>query len=325
MNATSMHLFAVAIGALSAVPQPVAADAVSDYPNKPIRLIIQEVPGSATDAIVGLLAPKLGEALGQPINSDRLYGKASIEAALKAPPDGYTIVVGGNANIIVLPQIDKTLSYDPFKDLRPVSSYTRMPFLFVVNPSVPVANVKEFIALAKAKPGELKMASAGIGQGSHLAGAMFAMMTDINTPHSPYEGGGPSISAVVNNQAQWTITPMAGPLPDVRAGRLKALAIGGTTHAPELPDLPTIAEAGVPGYRVAYWGALYLPKGTPQPIVDKLNAAVVKVLAVPEIRQQFVARGAEAVSSTPAGLTQFMREEYERMGKVLRTIGLVKD
>ena len=207
MKTKILRAIAIAIGALTLMAGAAGADTIGDYPNKPIRFIIPEVPGSATDAIAGLLAQKIGEALGQPLNIDRLFDKASVVAALKAEPDGYTLLIGGNATLIVAPQVDKNLSYDPFKDLIPVSSYTRMPYLFVVHPSVPVANVREFIALAKAKPGELKMASAGIGQGSHLGSAMFAMMTGIDTPHTPYEGGGPSINAVVNNQAQWTITP----------------------------------------------------------------------------------------------------------------------
>jgi tripartite-type tricarboxylate transporter receptor subunit TctC len=322
MKGTSIALLAAAFATLGAA-LPAAAD--SEYPYKPVRLIIPEVPGSATDAVVTFLAQKLGEEMGQPFNIDRLFDRASVEAARKAEPDGYTVLIGGNATMIVAPQIDKPAAYDPFRDFVPVSSYTRMPYLFVVHPSLPVSSVKEFIALAKAKPGELKMASAGVGQGIHLGSAMFAMMTGIDTPHAPREGGGPSINSVVDNQSQWTITPMAGPLPHVRAGRLKALAIGGTTRAPALPDLPTIAEAGVPGYSVAFWGGLYLPKGTPQQIVDILNAAVVKVLAKPEVKEQFLARGAEAVSSSPAQLMRFMREEHERMGKVLRMVGLVKD
>jgi tripartite-type tricarboxylate transporter receptor subunit TctC len=325
MKATSLAAHAIVIAALGAWPQTLAAQSAGEYPSRPIRLIIPEVPGSATDAIAGLLAQRLGEALGQPMHIDRLFDKASVQAALAAPPDGYTLLIGGNATMVVAPQVDRASSYDPFTDLVPISSYTRMPYLFVVHPSLPVSNVQQFIALARAKPGELKMASAGVGQGSHLGSAMFALMTSIDTPHTPYEGGGPSIAAVVDNRAQWTITPMAGPLPHVRAGRLKALAVGSATRAPALPDLPTVAEQGVPGYSVGFWGGLYLPKGAPAAIVERLNAAVVKVLDAPEVKEQFLARGAEAVSSTPAELTQFMREEHERMGKVLRTVGLVKD
>jgi tripartite-type tricarboxylate transporter receptor subunit TctC len=232
--------------------------------------------------------------------------------------------VAGSATTMVAPQV-KSLGYDPFRDLVPVSFYTRMPYLFVVNPSLPVRTVQEFIALAKEKPGKLKMASAGIGQGSHLASLLFTLMTGVDSPHMPFGGGGPAYDAVVSNQAQWMIAPMAGPLPHVRAGRLRAIAIGGTSRSPVLPDLPTIAESGVPGYSFGFWGGLFVVKGTPQPIVDKLNAVAMTVLSVPEVNQQFLSHGAEAVSSTPAQLTQFMREEYARMGKVLRTAGLVKD
>jgi tripartite-type tricarboxylate transporter receptor subunit TctC len=240
----------------------------------------------------------------------------------KAVPDGYTLLVGAAAWVTIAPHIYRRPGYDPVTDFAPVSQYAAGQNLLVVNPSLPAANVKELIALMKARPNHLNMASAGVGASSHLASVMFTTMAGVDALHVPYKGAGPAIVAVIAGEAQWTFTPMQGPLPHVKSGKLRALAVGGPTRSQILPDVPTVAESAIPGFDSRTWYGILGPAGTPKVIVDKLHTAIVKAVAVPEMRDQFIAQGAEPTGNTPAEFARFVREENERMARVVKVAGI---
>jgi tripartite-type tricarboxylate transporter receptor subunit TctC len=301
---------------------PARAQEIPINPAKPVHLIAPEVPGSSTDVLARILAARLGNALGQPVAVDNIFGDAGIEAGVKALPDGHTLVYGSAGTLALLPHVKK-VSFDPLADLVPVGRFVISPTLLAVHPSIPAASVKDLIALIKAHPNELRMATAGFGTAGHFAGVMFASMAGVSPVVVHYNGGGPAIEAVVNNDAQWTFSPIAGRLPRVRAGELRALATGGSTRLTVLPDVPTVAEAGIPGYNSVGWGGLFVPKGTPRPTIDRLNAALVKALAAPELKDEFARQGSEPAASTVEELQRLLREDYERLGQVAKSIGMV--
>jgi len=314
-----MHAFKISLAAAALVASSVAASA-QGYPNKTIRLIAPEVVGSATDLLARVIAPRLGKELGQQVEIVNLFGAPGIEMGAKAAPDGYTLTYGSAGTLALLPHIEK-VNFDSFNDFLPVSLYAINPTLLATNPSLPAANVKELIALIKAKPADYKMSTAGKGTAGHFAGVLFNKMAGIDPPVVHYPGGGPAIDAVVNNVAPWTFAPIAGRLPHVRTGKLKALATGAATRLAVLPDVPTVAESGVPGYESVGWAAIWVPKGTPAPIIEKLNAAIVKVIATPELKAAVQEQGSEARSSTPAELARRLREEYDTLGRLAKSVG----
>jgi tripartite-type tricarboxylate transporter receptor subunit TctC len=318
---TAAVVAAAAVTGSRAGAQP-AAEQLPGYPAKPIHLIAPEVPGSSTDLLARILAAKLGDAMGQRIEVDNIFGDAGIEAGVKAPPNGLTLVYGSAGTLAVLPHVKK-VSFDPLNDLMPVGRFVISPTLLAVHPSLPAANVKELIALMKSRPNTLRMATAGFGTAGHFSGVMFASMAGVSPVVVHYNGGGPAIEAVVHNDAQWTFSPIAGRLPRVRTGELRALATGGSTRLAVLPDVPTVAEAGIPGYNSVGWGGIFVPKGTPRPIIDRLNAAIVKALAAPELKDQFARQGSEPAASTVEELQRLLREDYDRLGQVAKSIGML--
>lgn len=320
--------FAAAVASLAAPLQSAAADDVASYPNRPIRYILPNAPGSNADLFTRVIAKYLGEALGQQVIVDSRPGAGGmlgIDIASKANPDGYTIARGNLPSLAVAPHVYKKMPYDALTDLVPVSMTDKGQNLLAVHPSVPASDVKELIALLKAKPGQYSMASAGIGSGGHLAGVLFTTMAGISALHVPYKSAGASILSVVSNESQWTFTPIGAPLPHVRSGKLRALAVSEDKRAPQLPDVPTAAEAGLPGYYSTSWAGIVVPKGTPAPIIAKLNAAIVKVLDMPEVKQQFIRQGGEAAPSTPEAFARFIRADYERIGKIAKSVKLSAD
>jgi tripartite-type tricarboxylate transporter receptor subunit TctC len=268
------------------------------------------------------LAARLGDALGQQVEVDNIFGDAGIEAAVKARRDGYTLVYGSAGTLALLPHVKK-VSFNPLDDLMPVGRFVISPTLLAVHPSVPAASVKDLIALMKAHPNELRMATPGFGTAGHFAGVMFASMAGVSPVVVHYNGGGPAIEAVVHNDAQWTFSPIAGRLPRVRTGELRALATGGSTRLAALPDVPTVAEAGIPGYNSVGWGGLFVPKGTPRPIIGRPSAALVKALAAPELKDEFARQGSEPAASSVEELQRRLHEDYERLGQVAKSIGMV--
>ncbi len=315
------HLAAVTL----LMPSRAIGQQAGDYPNKPIRFIIPQTPGAASDVLARILAPRLGDALGQPIVVDNRAGAGGIlgaDLAAKSLPDGYVVLLGASAWITIAPHTYKKLPYDPLTDLVPVSMYALSQNMLAVHPSLPANSVKELIEMMKAKPDALNMASAGVGSASHLAGLLFTSLAGVSAVHVPYKGAGQSVVAVIAGEAQWTFTPMQGPLPHVRAGKLRALAVGGTTRSAILPDVPTAAEGGLPDYYSASWYGIMVPKGTPSPVIDKLNAAMHAALASQEFKDQIVFQGAEPKASTPAAFGRLVQDEFTRAGKVVKLAGV---
>jgi tripartite-type tricarboxylate transporter receptor subunit TctC len=307
----------LAVSAAAAVAQP-------SYPAKPIRIIAPEVPGSSTDVLARIIAPALAEQLGQPVEIENLFGEAGIVKGIKSAPDGYTLLYGSAGTLTLLPHIKK-VAFDSRSDLTAVGRFVISPTLLAVNPSLPVNSVQELVALIKANPGRLRMATAGAGTAGHFAGEMFIAMTGIKTEVVHYPGGGPAIEAVVTNDAQWTMAPIAGRLPQVRAGKLRALATGSEQRLSMLPDVPTVAESGYPGYSAVGWGGMFVAKGTPQSIVEKLNAAIAKAVTLPEVKRKFAEQGTEGASSTAAELAAMLREDYVKLGETAKRIGIAVD
>ena len=320
----AMHLTtALTLGALAS---PVGAqDAARDFPHKPIRLIMPNAPGSSNDVLGRLLAVKLGDLAGQQVVIDNRAGAGGtmgVETAAHAVPDGYTLVSASSATHSIAPHVYARLGYDVNRDFTPISLFVITQNLLAVHPAVPVKSVAEFIGYAKAKPGQLNMASAGAGSTSHLAGVMFTTLAGINSVHVPYKGGGPSVAATVAGEAQWVFTPIAGPLPHVKSGRLRALAVGGVRRSPSAPEIPTVAESGLPGYNSSGWNGIMGPRGMPQTVVARLHEAIVKALTAGDLREQFAIQGAETISNTPAQFAQHIRDEYVRFGRAVKDAGL---
>ena len=304
------------------------ADPVRDYPNRPIRYILPNGPGSNADIFTRILAQKLGEVFGHQVVVDSRPGAGGmlgIDIAAKSAPDGYTIARGNLPALAIAPHVYKKMPYDALRDLLPVSMTDNGQNLLAVHTSVAVANLRELLALMKAKPDQLAMATPGVGSSGHLAGVLLTTMAGVRSLHVPYKSAGASIIAVVANDSQWTFAPIGAPLPHVRAGRLRALAVGADKRAPQLPDVPTVTEAGVAGYYSSTWAGVVVPKGTPTPIITKLNAAIVKVLSTPEVKEQFMMQGAEAAPTTPEEFARFIRADYERIAKLAKTAGLTAD
>jgi len=296
------------------------------YPNRPVRLIAAQSAGSSLDTITRIVTPKLSEMLGQQIVIDNRGGAGGIigvELAARATPDGYTLLVGAPSSMILSRFTYTKLAFDSAKDFDPVSLTVNAESVMVVHPSLPVKSVKEFIALARAKPRTLNMGSAGIGASSHLAGIMFVNLSGIETVHVPYKGGGPMAAAVVAGEAQWAVSPAAALMGHIKAGRLRALAISSASRSPLMPDLPTIAESGVPGYEYTSWNGIFAPKGTPRAIVAKLHATIQKVLAEADVRQQYANQGLSPLgSASPEEFGKFFHADFARMAKLAKVAGI---
>ena len=317
-------LFAVAtLPAFAATP-----DAARDYPNRPIRYILPNGPGSNADIFTRILAQKLSDVFGQQVVVDSRPGAGGmlgIDIAAKSAPDGYTIARGNLPALAVAPHVYKKMPYDALKDLLPVSLTDNGQNLLAVHLSVAATSLRDLIALMKANPDKLAMASPGVGSAGHLAGVLLTTMAGARSLHVPYKSAGASIIAVVSNESQWTFAPIGAPLPHVRAGRLRALAVGADKRAPQVPDVPTAAEAGVPGYYSTSWAGVVVPKGTPPAIIARLNSAIVKVLSAADVKEQFLQQGAEASPTTPEEFARFIRADYDRIAKVAKVAGLTAD
>jgi tripartite-type tricarboxylate transporter receptor subunit TctC len=310
----------MSVAAMALIGTALAARA-QEYPAKPIRVIVPEVVGSAADLMGRIMGQRIGEALHQPVTFENLFLEAGVEKAIKAAPDGYTLMYGSSGNLALLPHVKK-VAFDPLKDLTPVGRFVIQPTLIATNAMLPVKNLQELVAMMKANPGKLRMSTAGAGTAGHFAGEIFIAMSGVKPMVVHYNGGGPAIEAVVNNDSQWTVAPIGGRLPQVRAGKLKAIAIGSPERLAILPDVPTVDESGYRGYNAVGWGGIFVPNGTPQPIIDKLNATIAKAVTLPEVKKQFEEQGTEAASSTQAEMARILRDEYAAYGQKAKKLGL---
>lgn len=312
-------LSVVALALVAVMLAPFGVATAQNYPTKPIRLIVPFPPGGSNDVVGRLVAQQLGERLGQPVVVDNRAGAGGVigtDAASQAAPDGYTLLAISLAHA-VNPWLYK-LNYDPIKSFSPVAIFATGPNVLVVNPSLPVNSVQELIDLAKKEPGKLLYATAGVGSFQHLGAELFKLMAKIDTVHVPYKGGGPAMADLVAGHVHYQLGSLIQTTPHIRAGRLKALATGGLARNPVLPDVPTIAEAGVPGYEGNNWWGVVAPAGTPQAIVDQLNKAVGEALNGEALRKAFAAEGATILQKTPAEFAKFIAEETAKWGRVVK-------
>ena len=294
------------------------------YPVKPIRMIIPAAPGGGVDTIGRALGQKLFESLGQPVVADNRAGAGTMigsELTAKAPPDGYTFLMVTNSHAINA-SVQKNLKYDPVKDFSEVSLLAISPYLLIVHPSVPAKSVRELVALARKRPGELLFASAGAASATHLAGELFKSMAKINITHVPYKGGTPAVIDLTGGHVQMMFNNLISVMALAKSGRLRALAVTSAKRLPLLPDLPTVAEAGLPGYEAASWYGALLPAGTSAQIVAILNRELVKAIKTPDVRDRLVSEGAEVIGSTPEEFAQYMRIDIERWRKLVPTLDL---
>jgi tripartite-type tricarboxylate transporter receptor subunit TctC len=304
-----------------------AAVLAQDYPTRPVRLLLPFPPGGGSDVVARVLALKLGTLLGQSVVIDNRAGASgniAAELVAKANPDGYTLIFG-NSSLALAPVIFKDLSYDPVKDLLPVSMVSSFPFVLASNPALPVKDVRELVQLAKSKPGELAYASAGVGTLGNFGTVLFQQKTDIKLNHISYKGGGPAVLSVIAGETQFGTLTLAAMQTHIRSGKLRGLAVLDTVRSPIIPQVPTMREAGVDGVVVLQWNGLFATAKTPQPIVDRLYRETVKALADPDMKERLAQEGARAVGNTPAEFAAFFRKETVIWADVAKKAGIKAD
>ncbi|OGA48601.1 MAG: hypothetical protein A3F74_22810 [Betaproteobacteria bacterium RIFCSPLOWO2_12_FULL_62_58] len=300
---------------------PVSAQA---YPSKPVRIISPFAPGGGNDTICRIIAPRLGENLKQQVIIDSRPGANGIvgtEVAARSAPDGYTIILIPSGHAVNV-SLYKKLPYDSITDFTPITLVATSPLILVMHPTVPVKNVKELIAFAKARPGQLTYSSAGVGASAHLAGALFETMTGTKMVHVPYKGSALALTDLIGGQVSLSFSTSASAMPHVRSGRLRALAGTGAARSPALPDLPTVAESGAPGYEASLWYGFVGPARMPAEIVQRLNSEIVAVLKLPEVRDRLANEGVEARSTTPEEFAKLLMSDLKRWANVIARAGV---
>ncbi len=327
MNRFVQMLGAAVVGMplLVSGPGMVSAGAVDDYPSRPLRAIVPNAPGGGSDISGRIVANALGESLGQQVvvdNRPGAGGTLGVSIAARAQPDGYTVLMGNISTHGINVAVLKKLPYDPVKDFAPVSMLGTTPNVLVVHPSVPARTFKEFIAYAKANPGSIRYGSSGSGGSPHLAMELLKSLTGTDMLHVPYKGSGPVTIDLLSGQIHATSASASSQLPHIKSGKLRPLAVTSAKRSPQLPDVPTVIESGVPGYEVMIWFGMFVPADVPQRIVGRLNAELVKVLDTPSLKQRMANAGIDAVSSTPAELGAFVKAEIAKWTKVVRIAGI---
>ena len=311
----------IALGLLFACSTAMA----QQFPTKPVRLIVTYPPGGGADLMARLIAPKMAETLGQPVvvdNKPGAGGQIGAAEVARAVPDGYTIMLDA-ANHAVNPSLyEGRLPYDMRKPFQAISLLVRFPNVLVVTPSFPAKDVQELVALAKAKPGTIAFASSGNGSAQHLAGELFRQKAGVDMTHVPYKGGGPALNDVIGGQVPVFFANMASGLPHVKGGKLRALAITGSKRSPALPEAPTMVEAGLAGYEVYEWNAIFAPAGTPTAATARLSEAITKALQSPDVQERVAALGGEIAALNPMETARFVREQTELWGRVVRSGGI---
>lgn len=302
--------------------RPVAAQT---YPAKPIRFIVPFPPGGGNDLIARELSQHLTESLGQPMVVDNRPGASTLigaEAAAKASPDGYTLFMGNNSTLTINPHLYKKLPYDAVRDFAPLSLLASAPFVLLAHPSVPAQSVKELIALARQRPGQLNFGSSGLGIATHLAGEMFKLMARVDIVHIPYKGAAPALTDLIGGQIELLFNNVISAMPHVRSGRLRALAVTSKTRSHALPQVPAVAEAGLPDYEASVWYAVLAPARAPAPVLTRLHGEFVKALQQPRVQDRLASDGASIVGSTPEVLARTIEADLARWGKVIKQNGI---
>jgi tripartite-type tricarboxylate transporter receptor subunit TctC len=298
-----------------------------DFPTRPVRIVVPFSPGGAVDGPTRVIAQELSKRWNVGVIVDNKPGAGATigtEIVAKSPPDGYTLLLASQTNAISA-SIYKNLSYDPIEDFAPISLIGREPGVLVVNPSFPARTLAEFIGYVKANPGKVDYASSGNGSGQHLFMALLASMTGMKMTHVPYKGSGQATADVLSGTVPVSIPGTAGMVGHIKAGRLRPIAVTGATRSPQLPDVPTMIEAGVPGYEAYVWMGLLAPKGTPQAVIDRINRDLTEVLATAEVKSYMSNAGMEIVGSTPQEFARFFRAERDQWGRVVREVGVKAD
>ena len=317
----------VVLGAFALLVCTGGSVSAQTWPTKPVRFIVSYPAGGGVDITARLLAPKLSEALGQPMLIENRAGSGGViggEAAAKAAPDGYTFLFDASSHS-VNPSLQAKMPFDTLRELAPVSLLLRVPNVLVVNPAVKFDSVKALIADIKSKPGQYSYASSGNGSAQHLAAELFKAQAGLFMVHIPYRGGAPAIIDVMSGQVPMFFGNLASASSHIKSGKVKALAVTGRNRSPSMPQLPTIAEAGLPGYEVYEWNALFAPAGAPPEIIERMQREVVKVLALPEVRERLAGLGAEIVGGTAAELDSFRRSELTKWAAIIKRAGLKAD
>jgi tripartite-type tricarboxylate transporter receptor subunit TctC len=323
-NKNSPALFAWCATAM-VVAACTASAAPPNYPNKPVRFIAANSAGGGLDIVARAISPKLAAVFGYQVVVDNRAGAAgslASEITAHAPPDGHTIMVGSLGGLAVNTNLYKGLSYHPLRDLAAVTFATSQSNVLVVNPSVPVKSVQELIALARAQPGKLTYGSSGAGNAGHLAAELFKTMTKTDMVHVPYKGGAPAMIDLIAGQVQLVFSSAPTAVPQVKAGKIRALAVTTIRRSAVLPDLPTIAESGLPGYEADNWYGVVTTAGTPRPIIEYLNAEIVRAIQTPEVKQLLLGQGLEVRTSTPAEFAAYMKSEFDKWAKVIKDAGI---
>jgi tripartite-type tricarboxylate transporter receptor subunit TctC len=308
--------------AIGVATQPAAAQ---QYPAKPIRLIVGFAPGGGTDVLARALGQQLTESLGQTMAVDNRTGAGgmiSAELAAKAPPDGYTLLVGSLAAFAINPNLMSKLSYDPVKDFTPVGMFATLSYAVDVHPSLPVKSIRDLIALAKAKPGQLNFGSAGTGSSTQLAIEQFLLAANVRMTHVPYKGNTPAMTALMSGEVALVFDPVLTSLPQVKAGRIRALAVTTAKRSSLLPEVPTVAEAGLPGYEAGNWFGIFAPAGTSQAVVDKLNGAINAAMTSPQMKERLQSQGADPLSGTPQQLADLVKSELAKYAKIVKAANI---
>ena len=318
-------LAGIAMAAAGALPHAALAQ---NYPTKPVTIVVPFAPGGTTDILARIVGQGLTSELGQPVIVDNRAGAGgNIGASLaaKAPADGYTLFMGTVGTHAINQALYKKMPFDPVKDFAPLSRVATVPNLLVANPKEPYKTVKELIAYAKQHPGKVTFGSPGSGSSPHVSGELFKSMTGTELLHVPYKGSAPAMTDLLGGQISIMFDNMPSAIQHVRSGKLRPIAVTTAKRSPELPDVPTIAESGVPGYEAMSWFGMFAPSGTPKPVLDKLSAALIKVLNQPDVKKKIAEQGGDVVAETPAQFAAFIKSESTKWGKVVKESGATVD
>ena len=310
--------------AIASVAFPAAA-AESGYPSRPIRIVDAFPPGGPSDLVARSINQKLSEALGQPVLVDNRGGAGGVlgvDFVAKSTPDGYTLLIGPSGALTIQPTLNPKLPYNPQRDLVTITQLTNGPQVIAIHPSVPAKSVRELLALARARPGQLNYASGGAGTANHLAVEAMKLAGGVKIVHVPYKGTGPALTGVLTGEAQMIIASLLATLPHVKSGRLRALAVTTTARSNALPDVPTASESGLPKFETSSWHGMLAPAGTPRAIVTKLHAEFVKAITQPEVKERLNAQGLDVVASTPEQFDAHIRSETAKYARVIKQLGL---